>query len=69
MIGNEKVVIDGFGNVPGVKVIARLLRDGIYDVAGVRGIIAADVIEKPYVSFFEDLKDIRAVCLIGLVTA
>ena len=57
MIGFEEVVVDGFGDVEDLEVIAGVLGETVDDVGGAGGVVSADVEEVMDVVLFEDFKD------------
>ena len=69
MVRNSQVVVDGFGNVKSSKLIAGIYCHIVDYIAGVCGIIAADIEKVAYVLLFENVKNFFAVFGVRLIPA
>jgi len=69
VVGDEQVVVHGFGDVKGTELVAGVRGHIVDDVAGVGGIVAADIEEVSYVAFFKDVENLSAIVFVGFVPA
>jgi len=67
VVGYQQVVIDGFWDVEGAEIIADFFGHFVDKVAGIGGVVAADVVEILNIVFAEYVEDFSTIFFIGLV--
>ena len=67
VVGDPQVVVDGLGDVYHPQFVPGLFCVFIHNLAGVGGVVAADIVEIPHVMSLENLEYFLAVFLVGFV--